>query len=1019
MGRKILLYLGVAILMAIISIEIRAENNMKMRQMPTEEWNVTFGGSNYDWGIDVEQTADGYIVVGTTGSFGGIKAWLIKVDENGNEEWNKTFGNTTYGANVEVVNGGYIIVGSSFYAWDDYYVVKTDENGNMEWQKIFDLGVYEIGCDIEQTLDGGYIIIGFSFYEIHSCAWLIKIDENGNEEWNKTWGWWAEGRAVEETLDGGYIIVGTTSPSHWEEDIWLIKTNSSGIMEWDRTFGGENNDTGHSVEQTSDGGYIISGYKNYRYGYNTSDLWLIKVDENGNEEWNKTFGGNKNEYDWFSCSAKPTTDGGYIVVGTTESFGAGSGDAWLIKLSQYPLWRVRNMNTGETYWNISDAIEEAGENHTIDCYGWYGPFFENIVINKPLKIYGHNNASIIGSPEFDVIYINSSWVTIGNFTIWAGNYTNNTLQPSGIKLDNAYNCRIENSIINLSKVWLTYGIKIIVFGNHSSNEIVNCNLCNNVYGIYMWSYCHDNKIMNCNIYDNTYGIYMGSYCINNYIENNSIHNNTYGIKIAGASNNYIKNCSINENEYGIYLENSTYNIIENCILPFNFKGIYLEYSCNNSIRNCDIIGIIWRSIDGGILLNHSSYNIIEKCSICLYEYGIKLYLYSNYNVIRNCITFWNIFDGINISLSLNNEIEKSKIHANGIGIIIHGFNVSMPSYNNAIKDCFIYNNDYGIMLFYSHNNTITNISNHTKIFSNNYDGIYLYFSSNTIINNSVIYNNGRNGILLNYSFNNNISTNRIKFNLYGITLNFSNDNLVYNNFFENTINAKDNGYNIWNVSKKAGPNILGDPWIAGNYWHDYTGNDINGDGIGDTELPYNCSHRILHGGDWAPLVPLEEHINFLLRHGWNYITLPVENDLNVSDIFNLIQFCQIILIWNESEQRFYIYVPGCPYDFDIEDGKGYFIAVSLDTIFEIKGIPIESVNIHLLVGWNSLGWFNENEINASILFSKIHKCIILLGWNPIEQNFVLYIPGAPDFVIERGDGFLVAVSEESYWNGDP
>jgi hypothetical protein len=179
------------------------------------------------------------------------------------------------------------------------------------------------GHFIENTSDGGYIIVGrtYSSGNGQGDIWLIKIDFYGNEEWNQPLGGSQEevGRFIQQTTDGGYIITGNTeSYGNGDEwNIWLVKTDSYGNLEWENTFGDSGEELGYSVRQTTDGGYIIVGGK-YVYNTDSHDVLLIKTDSQGNQEWSKITNISILEGSMGSTSGisfQQTDDNGYIIVG--------------------------------------------------------------------------------------------------------------------------------------------------------------------------------------------------------------------------------------------------------------------------------------------------------------------------------------------------------------------------------------------------------------------------------------------------------------------------------------------------------------------------------------------------------------------------------------------------------------------------------------------------------------------------------------------------------------------------------
>jgi hypothetical protein len=154
----------------------------------------------------------------------------------------------------------------------------------MQWDKIFAGQLWDYPGSVQQTTDGGYIVLGSTYKEItFDDIWLIKTDGNGETTWEKTFTIIGDnmGRSVQQTTDGGYIILGDV-PDFPKVNALLIKTDSSGKEEWRKSYGGRHMDFAESIQQTSDGGYILTvQYTHPGFLWNT-DLWLIKTDANGN-----------------------------------------------------------------------------------------------------------------------------------------------------------------------------------------------------------------------------------------------------------------------------------------------------------------------------------------------------------------------------------------------------------------------------------------------------------------------------------------------------------------------------------------------------------------------------------------------------------------------------------------------------------------------------------------------------------------------------------------------------------------
>ena len=297
---------------------------------------VTFqksiGGALPDWGKSVRQATDGgYIVAGTTiGSGYNQQTYLIKTNINGDLAWTKTFFHyTQYGVDVQQTkDGGYIVLSRGLFLAQTI-LIKTDAAGDTLWTK--SMGGASAGYSIEQTTDDGYILAGsvwgFSTSDTLNAV-LVKINTTGDIIWLKSYGGskFDEGYSVQQTSDSGFIMTGyTRSTGADSADVYLVKTDARGDTLWTRAFGGTRDDFGYSVKQTKDNGYIVVG-STKSFGAGGRDVYLAKTNSNGNIIWSKTYGGAGFDYGY---SIQLTTDGGYIISGNTYSFGANN--IYLIK----------------------------------------------------------------------------------------------------------------------------------------------------------------------------------------------------------------------------------------------------------------------------------------------------------------------------------------------------------------------------------------------------------------------------------------------------------------------------------------------------------------------------------------------------------------------------------------------------------------------------------------------------------------------------------------------------------------
>jgi len=261
---------------------------LSFAQAPDTVWTKIYGGNYFEHGSSVWQTTDGgYIITGLTESFGAGSAdvWLVRTDGAGDTLWTKTYGGVGY----------------------------------------------DRGSSVQRTSDGGHILVGCT--NSNGAVWLLRTDTLGDTLWTKTYGevGYNYGHYVRQTSDDGYVIAGWIDAT-LDTDVWLLKTDSLGDTVWTKSYGDTLDDRGYSVQQTSDGGYILVGYTD-SFGAGSSDLWLVRTDSLGDTLWTTTYGWTGAEG---GIEVQQTTDGGYIIAGETNSFGAGSYDVWLLRISPEP-----------------------------------------------------------------------------------------------------------------------------------------------------------------------------------------------------------------------------------------------------------------------------------------------------------------------------------------------------------------------------------------------------------------------------------------------------------------------------------------------------------------------------------------------------------------------------------------------------------------------------------------------------------------------------------------------------------
>ncbi|HQW50343.1 MAG: hypothetical protein ACO1G4_02910, partial [Bacteroidota bacterium] len=362
------------------------------------EWQNTIGGSGVEFLNYTQQTSDGGYILGgrsnsgvsgdkTEPSKGDYDYWVVKLDATGNIQWQNTIGgdDADWLQSVQqTTDNGYILGGWSksnisadktenSQGASDFWVVKLDSIGNIQWQNTIGGDSTDNLYSLQQTTDGGYILGGFSISSISgdkteysiggSDYWVVKLDASGNIQWQNTIGGYENDNlySLQQTTDGGYILGGRsmsnatgdkTENSQGLDDYWVVKIDATGNIQWQNTIGGNSWDELESIEQTSDGGYILGGSSDSdNSGDKTEnsqgdfDYWVVKLDATGNLQWQNTIGGDN----WDKLkSIQQTTDGSYIFGGYSSS--NISGDKTENSQGNYDYWVINIDSIGNILW---------------------------------------------------------------------------------------------------------------------------------------------------------------------------------------------------------------------------------------------------------------------------------------------------------------------------------------------------------------------------------------------------------------------------------------------------------------------------------------------------------------------------------------------------------------------------------------------------------------------------------------------------------------------------------------------
>jgi hypothetical protein len=314
-------------------------------------WSHTYGGSGSEYATSIVPCGDGYLLAGWTNSFGAgnLDGWLVRVDSQGDSLWSRTYGGPYQDQIYTIIpsgDGDFLLAGwtNSFGAGAyDVWLVKVDSLGNLSWQKTYGESGSDYANCIIPTDDGGYLLAGFtsSWGAVVEDGLLLKINAQGGSLWARTYNYrlYEKFFSVIPTEDDGYLLTGGTRVANANEDIWLVKVDENGDTLWARTYGGSSVEEAYTLIPNGQGDFLLAGYT-WSFGAGQADMFLFRVDALGDSIVLCTYGGPLFEE---AHSILPTNDGKWLLAGTTLSFGPPSFNMWLVKVEN-PISPVRPQN---------------------------------------------------------------------------------------------------------------------------------------------------------------------------------------------------------------------------------------------------------------------------------------------------------------------------------------------------------------------------------------------------------------------------------------------------------------------------------------------------------------------------------------------------------------------------------------------------------------------------------------------------------------------------------------------------